>query len=133
MPNRRRTVALLIAALLLLGGCFRLPETSSESQDTTSTGEANLRSLTDFESLGICTEDGWSGSLSNDSDVDLEAEIVVDFIGLGSEPLGSGRSTITVAAGASTDFEVTPRRPLADVAISCNIDLARLVPLTHDG
>lgn len=120
------------AARLAIGfalcGCLRLPETTTEAVDPAATDEESLRGLVDLANLGICTEDGWSGTIESQSANELSVEIRVVFKGLGSVELGAGATTIDVAPADSADFNVTPATTLDEPALTCNIEIARVKP-----
>jgi len=127
VKNRAWLTPLLLA--FTLTACFELPESASETLDTSALDEDSLRELTQFDSLGICTEQGWTGNVVNSSTSDLEIDIAVQYTGLGSEVLGDGETTIRVPADSTAEFEVVPSPPLDDIAIACNIEMTRLLPL----
>lgn len=121
MPSR---VAAAVC-VLLLSGCFRLPETA-DATDPTAVDEASLEALTSLTDLGICTEDGWSGTVVNGSTHLLDATIAVDFLGVGSDSVGTGTQIVRVDANDEAPFTVVPDPAAEAFALSCTIDLAEL-------
>lgn len=123
----RLTLVLAVSALVL-AGCFRLPneQTADEVPDPAAISEEALRSLTSFEDLGTCTEDGWSGVIVSTASSPLTGTISVTFIGLGSVDLGTGSTLVSVEPEGSSEFLVVPDPPLDDFAFSCTIELAEI-------